>query len=481
MHELDNYVDGKRVPGSGRVCTVVDPATERPVATYRESTEADVGSAVDAARRAQAGPWADTTPADRAALLSGLAKALRDNRDTVCATESTETGKPLHKAMLAEEFPLIVDALDYFAGAARDPSGQRSGEFMPGRTSIFRRDPLGVAGLVTPWNYPLMTAVWKLGAAIAAGCSVVLKPAPQTPGTTLLLAEYATEFPDGVLNVVLGDAVTGRAMAAHPGIAVLSVTGSPDTGRDVLTTGARSLKRVALELGGKAPVLVFDDADVAAAAQVTAQCLAVNTGQDCIAATRAYVQDGCYDQFVERLVAEVETLVVGDPRDPDTDVGPLTSARHRDRVEDYVSEAIGLGARALTGGHRPKDTTGYYFPPTVLVDVPPQARLVREEVFGPVLHVERVSGEREALALANAVDYGLSASVWTRDLDRAHRLGRTIAAGTVWVNDHLSLAPEFPHSGVKASGFGVDLSPAAIHEFQSVKHIVIGPGSPATD
>ncbi|HEY4019861.1 MAG TPA: aldehyde dehydrogenase family protein [Pseudonocardiaceae bacterium] len=477
MTTLRHYIGGTHAAGSGATRTVTNPATEEVVAEYREATAADVDLAVRVASVASADPaWADLTPADRSGLLGKLAVAVLEHGGELAETESWETGKPLQKEFIDAELPLIVDALNYFAAAARDPSGLRSGEFVAGRTSLYRREPLGVVGLIAPWNYPLMTAVWKLGAALAAGCSVVLKPAPQTPGTALLLARYATEvgFPDGVFNVVLGDAETGRAMAAHPEIRALSVTGSPATGRDVLATSAPTLKRTALELGGKAPVLVFADADLTAAADTIALCMTVNTGQDCIAATRAYVQREVYQDFLDLLLDALDGFVLGDPLDPATDIGPLISAAHRQRVEGYVDEAVRLGATVLTGGGRPaKPDVGYYYAPTVLTDVPDGARLTTEEVFGPVIHVEPIDSVEQALAKANAVEYGLSAGVWTNDLDRAHLLARKLAAGTVWINDHLTLASEFPHSGVKSSGFGLDLSPDAIREFQSAKHIVI--------
>lgn len=477
MRTLLHHIGGRQVTGTGARRTVINPATEDVAAEYHEATEADVELAVRAAAAAGADPaWADLTPAARSGLLGKLAVALGEHAGELAEIESEETGKPLRKEFVDAELPLIVDAVEYFAAAARDPGGLRSGEFVTGRTSLYRREPLGVVGLIAPWNYPLMTAVWKLGAALAAGCSVVLKPAPQTPGTALLLARYATEagFPDGVCNVVLGDAVTGRAMSAHPGIRAMSVTGSPATGRDVLATSAPTLKRVALELGGKAPVLVFADADLVAAAETTALCMTVNTGQDCIAATRAYVQREVYQDFLDALTSTLDTLVVGDPLDPATDVGPLISAPHRQRVADYVAEAVRLGATVLTGGGRPaKPDMGYYYSPTVLTDVPAEARLTTEEVFGPVIHVEPIDTVAQAIDRANAVDYGLSAGVWTADLDRAHLLARKLAAGTVWINDHLTLASEFPHSGVKSSGFGLDLSPDAIREFQASKHIVI--------
>ena len=477
MIESGNFIASEPREGTGTPIRIVNPATGERVCEYHEASAQDVETAVDAAEAAFAkGDWSLAAPADRARVLNQCADDLEAASDEFCRLETTQTGKPLEREVRAAEMPLIVDALRFFAGAARSADGLRSGEFVSGKTSMYRRDPIGVVGLVVPWNYPLMMAVWKVGAALAAGCTTVIKPAGQTPGTALSFAELAARrLPPGVINVVSGDATAGQAMSEDPRIRVLSVTGSTRTGRDVMARSAESLKRVALELGGKAPVLVFNDADLEAAASTIAFASIVNSGQDCVAATRIYVQRESYLAFCDSLVDELRAFSMGDPLDESSDIGPLISARQFERVSGYVRDALDQGSTLLHGDapspETPKD--GFYFSPVVLTDVPDSARLVREEVFGPVVYVAPFDDADHGLRLANDSAYALSAGVWTSDLRCAMRMSRDIRAGTVWVNDHLTFASEFPHSGQNDSGSGLDLSTESIAEFQTRKHIVI--------
>jgi 1-pyrroline dehydrogenase len=470
-----NFIGGAFRPArSGATDTVLDPATGEALGTAPASDAADVDEAVAAAAGAFEA-WAALTPRARSEHLHRLAAAIEDDIAHLSEIEARNVGKPV--SIIEFEMDLTCDNWRFFASAGRFLEGRAAGEYMDGYTSMIRREPLGVVGSIAPWNYPLNMATWKLGPALAAGNTVVLKPSELTPYTALRLAELSADvLPPGVLNVVCGTGTgAGVPLVAHPDVAMVSLTGSVGAGQAVARAAADTLKRVHLELGGKAPVVVFDDADPQAVAEGIRAAGYYNSGQDCTAACRMIAGPGIHDDVVAALVAEVSAIPFGDPTDPDTEVGPVVSAAQRERVGGMVARAVEAGASVAVGG-RVGEGAGFFYEPTVVVDVDQDAEIAQREVFGPVVTVQRAPDEETLLRWANGVDYGLAASVWTTDVGRAMRMAAGLRFGTVWVNDHIPIISEMPHGGFKRSGYGKDMSVYAVEAYTELKHVMVKMG-----
>ncbi|MGI5203327.1 gamma-aminobutyraldehyde dehydrogenase [Spirillospora sp. CA-108201] len=467
---LRNFIGGEYVDAKdGRTLEVVDPSTGETYAEAPVSGAEDVDAAFRAASDAFPA-WRDATPGERSLAMLRFADAVEKRAEDLVRAESRDTGKPVQMT-LDEEVPPMVDNLRFFAGASRVLEGKASAEYMAGHTSSVRREPVGVCAQVTPWNYPMMMAVWKIGPALSTGNTVVLKPSETTPASTLMLAEIAAEFlPPGVLNVVCGDRGTGRSLVEHPTPQMVSITGSVRAGMEVAASAAKDLKRVHLELGGKAPVVVFDDADVEAAATGIAEAGYFNAGQDCTAATRVLVADRLHGEFAEALTEAAKGTAVGPPSDADAFYGPVNSANQLERVQGFIERAPSH-AKVLTGGERVGDR-GYFFAPTVVSGLRQDDEMVQNEVFGPVITVQSFSDEAQAVEWANGVKYGLAASVWTQNHGRAMRMTKALDFGAVWVNTHIPLVSEMPHGGFKHSGYGKDMSMYGIEDYTRVKHVM---------
>ena len=475
MKKLQNFVNGKLVDStSGETTTLINPATGQAFATAPNSNAADVDKAMSAAASAFT-EWRDSTPSERQRALLKIADAIESRADEIIAIESENCGKPIGLTT-SEEVPPMIDQIRFFAGAARNLEGKSAGEYMKGMTSFIRREPVGVCGQVTPWNYPMMMAVWKWAPAIAAGNTVVLKPSDTTPASTVWMANLMAEFlPAGVFNVVCGERETGASLVNHKRPDMVSITGSVGAGIQVAESAAKQVKRVHLELGGKAPVVVFADADLAAAAEAIAIAGYFNAGQDCTAATRVIVQDSVYDDFVALLTEQAKGIALGAPHDDDVFLGPVNNSNQLARVSDLLSR-VPAHAQVMSGGSA-LDRPGFFFPATVVAGLRQDDELIQKEIFGPVITVQKFSDEAQAVSMANGVEYGLASSVWTANHGTAMRMAKAFDFGCVWINTHIPLVAEMPHGGFKRSGYGKDLSGYGFEDYTRIKHVMTNLGA----